>query len=222
MLVSLCNKKAFNLLWLCLAILILSCHSDNKHSFEGVVTFKTEIATTDRAPANFPEKLREKYGIGMKMYYSRLGQFRRTHLENGNGQVESQHYLNKEGVLIFTHRNSPQVDSVDVATNTLKLVRRERLPDEQIAGYACECYEYDATSPTAGEVVLEFCFSKDSPWVDASFWNTHRDFFLDDYFAFSERPYLRYTLKTSMFKLSMIATDLEAKALAPGMFRWNP
>ncbi|MGD1845639.1 MAG: hypothetical protein ACFB10_09640 [Salibacteraceae bacterium] len=195
--------------------------SPSGEAFEGIVHFKTEIGTTSLASESLPERLRAKYGTGIDMYYSKDGRFKRTHLNIASGQIESQFYLNDLGGLVFTYRDSDKLDTIDVSKNTLTLVSRERLPDETIISYDCECYQYDAHSLTAGAVILEFCFSKKTPWVSPENWTEHRDFFLDRFFAFAQRPYLRYALKTATFSLNMTAVSIEEKDLEAKTFRWN-
>ncbi len=72
----------------------------------------------------------------------------------------------------------------------------------------CECFEYKGISKYGQNVTLNYCFSDLIRKVNFKFFEKHIDFFLNDYFQISERPYLKFSIQTDEFKISQTATQI--------------
>ena len=199
-------------------MILASCSSKGQNNFEGIIKFSTEITTTELAPNGFKKQLNDKYGDSLLMYYSRNGNFRRVHLNNADLGTDSQFYNANNGKLILTHKNSTQIDTLDVTKNSIELVRKNKIESLKIIDLECDCYEYKATSDDMQNVTLNYCFSPKSPKINPKFYSNHNDFFLNEYYSLAKRPYLKFSIETEFFKITYLAAELTEKEIEEEMF----
>lgn len=187
-------------------------------SFEGVITFSTSISTSKLAPPDFNAYLNAKYGDSLVMYYSGNGDFKRVHKNSSETEgADSQLYLAKTGMIYFTSK-SKQLDSANVAVNSVRFIKRTKVANEKIMGLDCECYKYDVMSDI-DPAIITYCFSKKTLRVNPALFTKHADFFLNEFYKMAERPYLKFSFETDEFKLTYIAHDLKAQSINKGLFR---
>ena len=82
----------------------------------------------------------------------------------------------------------------------------------------CECYEFKAVSKYDQNVTLNYCFNSRSPKINPELYSNHKDFYLNEYYEFAERPYLKFSIETEEFKITYLATELNEKEIGKGMF----
>ncbi|WP_027880796.1 hypothetical protein [Mesoflavibacter zeaxanthinifaciens] len=202
-----------------LAFLILtSCSSNGQNNFEGIIKFSTEITTTELAPDGFQKQLNDKYGDSLLMYYSRNGNFRRIHLNSAEFGADSQFYFRNKAKLYFTNKNSSQIDSLDTKVNSLKLLKKGKIENQKIMDLDCECYEFKAISKYNQNVTLNYCYNSESPEINPELYSDHNDFYLNEYYEFAKRPYLKFSIKTEEFKITYLATELTEKEIGKEIF----
>ncbi|MFY0630710.1 MAG: hypothetical protein JXR05_10035 [Flavobacteriaceae bacterium] len=203
-----------------LIILIsLSLNSNGQNSFEGLIKFSTKITTTHIAPKGFQKKLSDKYGDSLIMYYSKTGDFRRVHLNSSKFGVDSQLFISKKAKIYLTKKNSSQIDSVDVKENSLKSTSTRKINNQKIIGLDCECYKIKAVSVYGQNVTLNYCFSSKTPSIDPKLYSDHKDFYLNEYYKFAKRPYLKFSIETPDFKIIYLATELIEKEIEKEIFK---
>ncbi|WP_282043074.1 hypothetical protein [Winogradskyella flava] len=199
-------------------LILKSCISNGQNNFEGIIKFSTEITTTELAPDGFQKQLNDKYGDSLLMYYSKNGNFRRVHLNSADFGTDSQFYMNNNGKLIFTHKNSTQVDTLDVTQNSIRLLRKNKVESQNIIDLECDCYEYKATSDDIQNITLNYCFSPKTAKLNPEFYSKHNDFFLNDYYSLAQRPYLKFSIETEFFKITYLATELTEREIDKNVF----
>jgi hypothetical protein len=200
-------------------ITLISFNSNGQDSFEGLIKFTTEITTTDLAPQDLQRKLTDKYGDSLVMYYSKTGDFRRVHLNSAAEKgMDSQYYYADIGMLILINKDGTSRNTLDTNINSLKIISESKIDSQKIMDLDCDCYEYKATSKYNQKVTLNFCFSQKSPQIDYKLYSKHKDFFLDEYYEMSKRPYLKFSLETDKFKTTYTATELIKKPIENDIF----
>ena len=199
-------------------LVVTSLSTSAQNSFEGTIKFSTEITTTEHADAELQKRLEYMYGDSLLIYYGRKGNFRRVHLNGGEHGSDAQIYFPETAMLYFTYKNSTKIDSLDAKVNSLKLLSKVKIDNQKIMGLDCECYEYYGIAKFNRYATLNFCYSVESPSINPEYYAKHNDFFLNDYFNTSKRPYLKYSLETKEFKLTYIATALKEEPIEEKVF----
>ena len=191
-------------------------------SFEGTIKFKSEIMTTNLSKPDFKEKLERKYGDSLIVFYSQNGNLKRKYLNSGDLGNDFQIFNAKKGMLYLKNKNSVKIDSGNVKINSIiKLIHKKKISNEYIMNLDCECYEYVGLSKFNQNITLTYCFSKLTPKIDFKLFENHNDFFLNEFFQSSERPYLKFSIETEKFKITYFATKMEEKNIDNKIFEIN-
>lgn len=199
-----------------LLLIFISLLCQAQQSFEGSIKFKTEISD---AKSEFKEKLIEKYGDSLIVYYSGDGNLRRQYLNSAKDGNDIQIYDPKKGILYQKNKTSTKFDSLDVKINSItKLIRTKKISNEKIMDLDCECIEFIGLSKYKQNVVINYCFNLKTPKVDYNYFAKHNDFFLNDYYKNAERPYLKFSIQTEKFKISQIATEIKPMKINNELF----
>lgn len=192
-----------------ISFLFISFLINAQDSFEGVVTFKTDITVAKKAPKDLLLKLNYKYGDSLQMFYNKEGNFRRKYLNSGEyGGIDTQTYNVEEAKLIIKIKDRKDVQFNDVSINTLKLISFKKIENEYIINLDCECYEYIGKAQNNKKVNLKFCFSKLINKVNIKSFEKYKDFFISDFFKLAERPYLKFEMQTDEFTLKFTAVKI--------------
>lgn len=186
-------------------------------NFEGKILFKTDISIPDSAK-DVKMKLQQKYGDSLEIYYSKNGNFKRQYLNSGNSGNDYQLYFPENGKIKFVKKNTTKIDSGFVNTNSLIFVEKIKVANEKIMKVDCECYLYKAADKFGKKANVKYCFSNQTPKLDFKLYEKHEDFFLNDFFKTSQRPYLKFSFETDRFILTYTATELEEMTLNQVMF----
>jgi hypothetical protein len=205
----------FKTVFIILAHLNLSA----QNNFEGSIRFITEIATSGVDKDEFKKELYAKYGDSLIVYYSKAGVLIREYLNSANLGNHFQVYNPKSGVVYLLSRNSTKIDTLDVKINSLSLTSKKKIKSDSIIGLTCDCYEYSATSKYDVKVMLNYCFSKKTPKINSKLLEKHNDFFLNDYYKNSKRPYLKFSIETSEFKITQIASEIKKHPIDQDMYK---
>jgi hypothetical protein len=195
-----------------LSILLAGC----TNGFEGVIKFKTEVSVTDPAATGFLEQLKNKYGNSLNVYYSASGHFLREYLNTGEFGNNHQLYLKGSGKLLINNKGSNEVETLDVSKNTLKLIEMTESNDT-IMGLACNCYNFKAFDDH-DQRVLTFCYSEKTPRIKPKDFKDHKDYFVDEFFKLSKRPYLKFSINARDFNLTFTAVELKEMKLDDKVF----
>jgi hypothetical protein len=196
-----------------LLIALLSFES-KAQSFEGTIKFKTEIETYNDENNEFKKELEKKYGDSLLVSYSKIGILKREFLNSSYLGNHIQVYNPTKGILYLRGKNSLKIDSLDVKTNSIvNLISKKKIASEIILGLRCECYEYIGISKYNDKLVLNYCFSSKTPKINPFLFEKHIDFFLYDYFESSEKPYIRFMIKTDEFKILQTATEIKEQQI---------
>jgi len=178
----------------------------SQKNFEGAIKFKTEIYSNDK---NFEQKLEKKYGDSVIVSYFENGDFKREYLNAARSGNYIQNYDSNKGLLYLRYRNTSKVDTLNTKVNSIvRLKSKKKIGNETIMGLDCECYEYTGVSTYGDDVIINYCFSNQTPKVDSKHFEKHVDFFIYDFFQESQRPYLKFVLETQDFKITQTATEI--------------
>ena len=185
-------------------------------SFEGSIKFKTEISSDE---INFKQKLDEKYGDSLIVLYSNNGNLKRQYLNSSNTGNEIQIYDPKKGVLFTKNRDSQTFNEGDVKINSIvKFISKKKINNETIMNLDCECFEYIGVSKYNQNVILNYCFSIKTPELNYILFEKHNDFFLNEFFETSQRPYLKFSIETETFKIVQTATKILEEEIESKIF----
>jgi len=196
------------LLILTFILLFTSCKT-TKQSFTGSIKFSTQILPSGKTTKDLTI-LKEIYGDSMIMIYKKNGDFTRTYLNNINSDQHSQSYDAYSGKLFIKNKDLETIDSLDTTINGLTLKSRKKIDNELIMNYDCECYEYITFNDNINqEVILNFCFSPETPYLNYNLFKKHKDFFLSDFYEKTNRPYLKFSMKTEEYKLIYTASSIK-------------
>jgi hypothetical protein len=194
-------------IYLIVAIFLFNTNTFSQKNFEGLITFRTKISVTKpKLKDDLLSKLFYKYGDSLQMYYTREGNFKRKYFNSGEyGGLDTQTYIAEEGKLIVKTRDSDIVQYSNVAVNSLKFVSFRKIENEYLMNLDCDCYEYIGMAQNKKKVKLNFCFSKLMGKINYKAFSNYKDFFIDDFFAKAQRPYLKYTMTVDDFTLNFTA-----------------
>lgn len=206
--------------YLTFCILLIFYYSNGQNSFEGIIKFKTEISTTDLSPKDFKQKLLTKYGDSSYMYYSKNGDFKRKNINSGKLGVDAQFYNAKKGVIYYIKNDTDKIDITDVKLNSISIIiSKDKIANEKIIGLDCECMRYTGITKHNETVTITYCYSLLTPKIDYKLFQKHNDFFLNEYYQSSERPYLKFSLETPRFTLKYTATKIEEVEIENEVFQ---
>lgn len=202
-----------------LLLFLLYFNVKAQSTFEGKIKFKTLITKTELSTNDFLENYKSTYGDSLIMYYSKSGDFKRIHINAGAFGLKNQFYKSKSGILYLIPRNSFTIDSIDVKENSInKLISKKEAPNEIIMGLDCKCITYTGIEKyNSDEVKITYCYSNSTPKINYSFYTKHQDFFLNDYYKTSERPYLKFLLITPKFSISYTAINMKSEDVSDEM-----
>ncbi|WGK63896.1 hypothetical protein [Croceiramulus getboli] len=192
-------------------LILLTTICLGQESFTGVIEFKTEIETTDLAPDDYKEKLLYNYGEKVSVFYLESGNFARKYESNGETGQFVKFYFAEKGILISTYKNITEADTIDVSVNSLVLKEKKKVANETILSLDCSCYEYKAINKSKEMITLTYCYSEQTPILDSNLFKLHKDFFISDFITMSNRPYLKFSLQTSLVKMTFTAIKLRQK-----------
>jgi len=192
---------------LVLISLFISCKT-NKQSFTGSIKFSTKFLPVEKSSKDLTI-LREMYGDSLIMEYQKNGDYIRKHLNNINPNIYFQSFDADLGKVYFKNKKLEITDSVDVTTNALELKSVKKISNELIIDYDCECYEYVAFYAAINQkIILNFCYSTETPYLNQKLYKRHKDFFLSDFYEKSNRPYLKFSSETEEYKVIYTATSI--------------
>ncbi|MGH1385448.1 hypothetical protein [Kordia sp.] len=194
-----------------LIILIISFFSScktNKQSFTGSIKFSTQFLPPKK-PSKDLTILREMYGDSLLMVYQKNGDYIRKYLNNIDPNIYLQSFDAAIGKVYYKNKKLEVTDSVDVTVNGVELISVKKIDNELIMGYDCDCYEYIAFfSMINQDIILNFCYSSETPYLNPKLYKKHVDFFISDFFEKSNRPYLKFSTETEEFKAIYTATSI--------------
>lgn len=195
-------------------LLFIAFNSLAQDSFEGSIKFKTEI---DANEPRVKQILEEKYGDSLLLSYSKIGNLKRVYLNSNTSGNDFQIY-DPKGILYVKKKNS-KIETTDTKINSIvKLISKKKISDETIINLNCECFEYKGISKYGQNVILNYCFSNETPKINFSLFENHKDFFLNEYFQSFERPYLKFSIQTDEFKIVQLATKISEKEIDKNVF----
>ncbi len=191
----------------------------SQNYFEGVITFKTEFTVSDSAEPNLLNKLHYKYGDSLKMYYSKLGDFKRKYINSGDAGNEYQTFLSKKKTLYTKVKNKNYAVPVDVTINSLVILKKVKLPQEDILNISCDCTQYNAKTSDNKDIALVYCYGKQSEMINFAAMEHYSDFFLNDFFITTQRPYLKFSMIAEDYTLTYTALNMESTDLDKIVFK---
>lgn len=202
-----------------LILVFYSFSGFSQEYFEGGITFKTDITVSDKAEADLLQKMKYKYGDSLKMYYSKAGDFKRKYINSGDSGNEYQTFLTKKKTLFVKTKNKNFVIPIDVSNNSLTFVKKTKLPQENILNLNCDCVQYEAKTPEDKTVFVVYCYTKLSETINYVAMENYSDFFLNDFFISTQRPYLKFSLIADDYTLTFIAMSMESTELDKNIWK---
>lgn len=193
-------------------LLFFNYNGFSQESFQGIITYKIELETKESMKPSARERMHNNYEDKVQMIFSKTGNFKRVYFNKPLSKADINIYKADKGLLYFIDSRKPHFEVIDVKNNINELISKKQIPNEIIMGLDCECIEYKAIASDK-LFILNFCYSKETPFLDPEGLKHHNNFFFNDFIGTSQRPYLKYSCETDLFKFSYIATDIEAKEI---------
>jgi hypothetical protein len=142
-----------------------------------------------------------------------------VYVNSGDDGLMSITFNKNNGELFYKYKNKEDNGSTSVAAGVFKTIRKQNLENEFILGMECSCYEYVTTRhDEKGEVVIQYCYSDETSFVNADFFKLYKERCLYDFFKTSNRPYMKLSLKTDRKTIVYTATNIEHTAIDENNF----
>jgi hypothetical protein len=127
-----------------------------------------------------------------------------------DGTLDYQLYKANDGAIYFNYHNST-VDTFRCDEYSLDKINKKRMPDEDIIGEKCKCYEIEATSKQGGDkVILDACYPKNKRkyHLDYKLYKTYRDYFIYELFKQNKVPYFKYFIHFTYVSIQYMGTKI--------------
>lgn len=169
-----------------------------------------ELFLNESVSNDLKETIKGNIGDSLQLTISKVGNFKREYFKRDKQKHNIQVYSAEKGMIYMINSHFQRIeDSLDVENSRVRLVSKQKNSNEIILGLDCECYEYKGISDKSQKFTLNFCYSEDTPFIDYKLFEKHNDFFLNDFFETSHRPYLKYSFESEKYKFSYTATNIK-------------
>lgn len=211
------NKIILKILTLIILLFLDYCSygQTNSQFFEGVIKYSTEISVNEFASEGRLKSLKAKYGDTLNIYFSKEGHIFRNYINSGEEGNDFQLYKSNSGYLLVKTKKQI-LDTLDVRKNSVKLMYKS-ISNDVIIGKPCECIEYN-TIHNSNYFIITYCYSNETPKVNWKNYKKHEDFFLNEYFQISKRPYLKFIVEAKDFKITFTAVYVIQMKLDESLF----
>lgn len=207
-----------------LPILVFAIASINLYaqdSFEGVIQFSIEYTIIDSSSGISEKMLKDIYGDRAEMYYLPNGNFKMKYL-NSSGitiDADADYFFVGKDYLYNTYSLKNKIDSINITKESSKLLNLEKLNKQRILGKECNCYIYKAIDDYKEPANFTYCFTEDSPIINADSYTHYKHSYLGEFFKISERPYLLFSYEIEGFKVTFRATQITQMELGDEVFQ---
>ena len=192
----------------------------SQSSFEGLIKYKTSIEYTDAFDNKIKKGVLNKYGDSLTIFYSKEGFFKRVFHNTGYRGNDFVIYNPQLGTLNHKYNGVKSINVDTTINNSLSLEKITKVENEKIMDLDCHCYEYEAKSiRTSDLVVLKYCFSSLTPFLNCNLFSKHKDFFMSDFFKLANRPYLKLEMKFKFNTITFTAYNIIESKLDANTFK---
>jgi hypothetical protein len=190
-----------------LFFILISLTSNSQNSFEGVIYFNLKFTSKDSIKSvriDQENKYKLKEGDSIKILYSKFGHIKHQYLNSGESGID--YYLILSNGTRYRKLKS---GSIDNPSTKVKFLGKFKAENQIVMGISCECYQYQYKTSRKKSITETFCFSKSSPMIDYKLFGMDSNIADKDFFETAQRPFLKYTIESSDYKIEQTAYKLE-------------
>ncbi|MEZ4818254.1 MAG: hypothetical protein R2776_09855 [Flavobacteriaceae bacterium] len=203
-----------------LVFAITSIGVEAQDFFEGVIHFSIEYTIIDSSSGVTEKMLNEIYGNKAEMYYSSNGDFKIKYSNSRNitTEADADYYFAGKNYLYATYTLESRIDSTNITHESSKLLSFEKQKNQRILSKDCDCYEYKAIDKYKEPANFTYCFSKESPSINAERYTNFKHFYLGDFFKISQKPYLKFSYEMDGYIMTFVASKLTEMEIGKEIF----
>lgn len=195
-------------------ILLNSCaQTNNKESFEGIITYKISVeSNTENEVYNDYQK--QKYGDTLKVYITKDGSFKREYLNSGIKGFSFFNYNSSTNKSYTKWKNIDTIYSFNCKENSLSLLNEKKIKSESIMGQECLGYLISAVSPKGGQQVsLSYFYPKDKEYINPTLYENYNDFFYNKIIEEMKAPFYKLIMNMGNYIVTFEIVKIEPKEI---------
>ncbi len=179
--------------FLLLSIQILNSCSSDKKSFEGIITYRTEVSFKKDKVQN-QEYLEEKFGDGLKVYYNERGDIFKKFLKTGERGYDFNLYINSNNHYYAKWKNLDTIYHYNVKNQSLDFVSKTTGKSERILGRECDFIQIEGFEPIGKQSVIQKYSYNGLPYLNPQLFNNFDDFYTNDLIDKAKSPFMKMEL----------------------------
>ena len=207
---------------LILVLIVLPCFATSqnakKESFEGVLTYKSEIVFRNKN-SYYQEYFGQKYGDTLKVYYNKKGDILRQFLNSGERGYDFNLYLQSENNYYAKWKNLDTLYYYNTTENALDKINETRGKSGKIQGKKCKYISIEGKDPIGKQIVKLTYHYSGEPYLDSKLYTGFIDFFTAEILSEANSPFIKLEQDMGDYILTYILVAVERKKIGDFVFQ---
>lgn len=201
-----------------LTIIVLTSFTAAKKSFEGIITYKTEIRFK-KENVQYSEYYEQKFGDTLKVYYNENGDIYKKYLDTGERGYEFNLYLTSNNHYYAKWKNLDTIYHYNVSEQTLNFVAKTSGQSEKILGRECDYIQIEGFEPHGKQRVIQKYSYSGFPYLNPELFKNFKDFYTNQLIEKAKSPFMKMELDLGDYVVTYTAVKIEQKKLSPNIFK---
>jgi hypothetical protein len=206
-----------NIFALLVILIVVASFSSEKVSFEGVITYKTDI-NFKKENVQYREYYEQKFGDTLKVYYSESGNILKKFINTGEKGYDFNLYLQSENHYYAKWKNLDTIYHYNVSEQTLNLVQKTKGTSIKILERDCNFIQIDGIDPLGKQPISQKFYYSGFPYIDSELFKDYNDFFTYEFLKETKSPFMKMVLDLGDYVITYTAIEVESKKLNSKMF----
>jgi len=193
------------------------CFTQNiKKSFEGIITYKIEVAIIKDTEYN--EYYKQKYGDTLVTYISGNGDYKRVYKNSGEMGFDFVSYSKRNNELYAKWKNIDTVYHYSALNNSITNFSIKQSDTMNILGYQCQSIIVEGVDPIGNQRVKTKYYYAKEPYLDASLYKDYNDFYYNKIVAIMKSQYLKMVMDLEDIIVTFEVIEIIPKELKNNVF----
>ena len=202
---------------LLISIFTLTSFSTHKKSFEGIITYKTEIRFK-KENFQYRDYFEQKFGDTLKVFYNKNGDIFKKFLNTGDRGYDFNLYLNSNNHYYAKWKNLDTIYHYNVSEQTLDFVNKTTGQSEKILGKECDFIQIEGFEPHGKQTVIQKYSYSGFPYLDSDLFKNFSDFYTNYLIEKAKSPFMKMELDLGDYVVTYTAINIEPKKLKENIF----
>jgi len=206
------------LITLLITFLIITSFTFDEKSFEGIITYKTEIMFK-KENVQYRAYFEQKFGDTLKVFYNEKGDIFKQFFNTGERGYDFNLYLNSNNHYYAKWKNLDTIYHYNVSEQTLEFVKKSKGRSETILGKECNYLQIEGFEPNGKQSVIQKYIYNGYPYLDPELFRNFEDFYFNDLIDKAKSPFMKMELDLGDYIVTYTAIKIEQIELNNSIFK---